>query len=157
MARSMLGSWLDGPKATLEQQGIDFGYPGQRLGLPESGPGRVATFNRRLVALVIDWFSALAISNALANTDVLDDRQVSLATLGIFAAQVALFTMLMGASFGQRVLGIGVRQITGQPVNVVVALIRTLLLCLVIPAVIWDRDGRGLHDKIGKSVVVHTR
>jgi uncharacterized RDD family membrane protein YckC len=28
---------------------------------------------------------------------------------------------------------------------------------LVIPAVIWDRDGRGMHDRLLGTVVVRTR
>jgi uncharacterized RDD family membrane protein YckC len=34
---------------------------------------------------------------------------------------------------------------------------RTLLLALVIPAVVYDRDRRGLHDKVGATVVVRVR
>jgi hypothetical protein len=29
---------------------------------------------------------------------------------------------------------------------------RTLLLMLVVPAVVWDRDGRGLHDRLSGTV-----
>ena len=34
--------------------------------------------------------------------------------------------------------------------------LRTLLLCLVVPAAIWDGDGRGLHDKAAGTAVVRT-
>lgn len=34
------------------------------------------------------------------------------------------------------------------------ALLRTVLLCLAVPALIWDRDGRGLHDRLAKTVEV---
>ena len=37
------------------------------------------------------------------------------------------------------------------------AIARTLLLCLFLPAVVWDRDGRGLHDKVPNTVIVRTR
>jgi hypothetical protein len=37
---------------------------------------------------------------------------------------------------------------------VVAIALRTVLLLLVIPAVIWDRDGRGLHDKAVHAVQV---
>ncbi len=37
------------------------------------------------------------------------------------------------------------------------ALTRTVLLCLFVPAVIWDRDGRGLHDKVPNTVVIRSR
>ena len=29
-----------------------------------------------------------------------------------------------------------------------------VLLCLAIPALIWDRDQRGLHDKAAQTVLV---
>jgi hypothetical protein len=32
--------------------------------------------------------------------------------------------------------------------------LRTILIALVIPAVVTDQDGRGLHDRITKTVVV---
>jgi hypothetical protein len=32
----------------------------------------------------------------------------------------------------------------------------TALLCIVIPAVIWDADHRGLHDKIAGTVLVRS-
>jgi hypothetical protein len=33
-------------------------------------------------------------------------------------------------------------------------LLRTVLMCLAVPALIWDRDGRGLHDRTARCVVV---
>ena len=42
---------------------------------------------------------------------------------------------------------------TGR-VNPLRALLRTVLLCLAIPALIWDRDGRGLHDRLARTVEV---
>ena len=44
--------------------------------------------------------------------------------------------------------------INGRPASVVQVAIRSLLLCLAIPALIWDRDGRGLHDKAANTVLV---
>jgi hypothetical protein len=33
-------------------------------------------------------------------------------------------------------------------------IVRTVLLLLVIPALVWDRDSRGLHDRLGRAVQV---
>lgn len=33
-------------------------------------------------------------------------------------------------------------------------MVRTALVCLVIPAVVWDRDTRGLHDRAMSTVCV---
>jgi uncharacterized RDD family membrane protein YckC len=35
-------------------------------------------------------------------------------------------------------------------------LVRTVLLCLFLPAMFWDKDGRGLHDKAAGTVIVRT-
>jgi uncharacterized protein YybS (DUF2232 family) len=78
-------------------------------------------------------------------------------TLLIFVVQVAFFTVLIGASFGQQLLGIGIRSVSGGRIGVIQSILRTLLLALVIPALIWDRDGRGLHDKLTNAAVLRTR
>lgn len=126
-------------------------YRGQRLGLPESGPGSMATTGRRVVALFIDWIAALLISRALVGTP--ETTLENFATLGIFALEVSILTWLWGASFGQRLVGV---RVVGRArrLGLVAALLRTALICLVIPPVIWDADGRGLHDRAVDSVVI---
>jgi hypothetical protein len=32
--------------------------------------------------------------------------------------------------------------------------VRTALLCLAIPALIWDADHRGLHDRVAGTMLV---
>ena len=136
---------------------MDFGYPGARLGLPESGQGSVATFGRRLVALSVDWFACLAISHSILHGSAGTPNAASLLTLELFAAQALLFTVLLGGSFGQTLLGVGIRNVNGQRLGVTATILRTGLLCLVFPSLIWDRDGRGLHDQVARSVAIRTR
>ena len=155
MAREEIGSWISGPKAALESQGMDFGYPGQRLGFPESGPGSVSSVGRKAVALVIDWFTAIVIAKAVGQQ--MDINQTSMLVLAVFAAQVVISTVLSGASFGQRIMGISVTMLDGQRLPFLRVIIRTALICLVIPAVVYDRDNRGFHDKAVHSVVLRTR
>jgi uncharacterized RDD family membrane protein YckC len=50
-----------------------------------------------------------------------------------------------------------VMRLDGRPVGLPRAALRTLLLVLLVPAVVTDRDGRGLHDKAAGTVVVHAR
>ena len=57
----------------------------------------------------------------------------------------------------QQILGVGIRAVDGKKLGTIPTVLRTLLLGLAIPALIWDRDGRGLHDKITKSLAVRTR
>lgn len=157
MDRKDIGSWLQGPKAALEEQGISFGYPGERLGMPETGIGSVARMGRRIVALILDWVAANLIVAAFVPNVEYGSSDFGLAALLVFAAQVSLLTIAIGASFGQQLVGIGVRQVTGAKLGIVPSLVRTVLLTLVFPALIWDRDGRGLHDKLAGSVATKTR
>jgi uncharacterized RDD family membrane protein YckC len=73
--------------------------------------------------------------------------------LGIFAVENLVLLSTLGATFGQRLLGLRLMSVTGglSPVQV---LVRTVLLCLAVPALVWDRDQRGLHDKAAKTVLV---
>lgn len=68
------------------------------------------------------------------------------ATLGVFWLEASLFTALVGSSFGQLVLRVAVVRVDGKPVNLLQALVRTALICLVIPPLVFNRDRRGLHD-----------
>lgn len=132
---------------------------GARYGERVSGsaldlPGEVAGFGRRFGALALDWLVSTAVALLLVGSAGYLSNDASLATLGVFATEVALFTWLMGASFGQRVLGLAVVRTNGSRLSLGRAVLRTLLLCLVIPAVVMDSYGRGLHDRAVDSVVI---
>lgn len=98
-----------------------------------------ATLGRRVIALAVDWGLAMAISAGF-----LDNHP--LATLGVFAVMTWLLLATRGATIGHTVLGMRVRAIDGGAASPLQVLIRTACLCLVIPAVVWGLDGRGLHD-----------
>lgn len=122
-------------------------YRGERLGLPESGAGSVPSVGLRLVALFIDNGLAQLISRALTFDGPLPPFL-------IFVGQIILFTWLLGGSAGQRILGMRVAALNKPRLGLVDVLVRTVLMLLVIPAVIYDRDQRGLHDRAVGSVVV---
>jgi uncharacterized RDD family membrane protein YckC len=107
----------------------------------------MARAGRRILAICIDWGIALMISNfAFAENPW--------ATLAVFALEQTLLIGTLGYSIGHRVAGIHVVRLGGRPAGPLPALVRTLLLCLVIPAVIFDPDQRGLHDKAMNTVLV---
>ena len=145
MDQSAVDPATDGPA------GQDAGYPGQRLGLPETGSGSMARLGRRVVALFIDWIAATLIARALVGE--LQTTLESFTTLGIFALEVTILTWLWGSSFGQRIVGIRVLG-RGRRLGLIGSALRTLLICVVIPPLIWDADGRGLHDRAVNSVVL---
>ena len=145
LTREDLGSWLSGPGSVIPSEQD---YRGQRLGLPESGSGSVAGFGRRLAALAIDWLACLVLVRLFLPHIDYGTPTSSLATLGVFVAEITVFTWLVGASFGQRLLGLAVVRVGGGArLGPVGSLLRSLQIALLVPAVIWDRDGRGLHDR----------
>ena len=83
LSRQEVFSWLGGPRAAVEQAGIELGYRGQRLGYPEDGPGSVATFNRRIAAIFIDWIASLLVARAI-EAQFLDSTTVTRAFLPTF-------------------------------------------------------------------------
>lgn len=157
--RRDIGSWLEGPAARTQQEGE---YAGQRLGMPESGPGSIGTFGVRLVGLVIDWVIALLIARGLFGvplpfTTPPATGDQSMIILGVFAVMNLLLIGTIGTTIGHRVMGLRVQHISGGRATLLQAAVRTVLLCIVVPAVVWDRDGRGLHDKAAGTVIVRTR
>lgn len=126
-------------------------WPGERLGLPDSGPGSVGRLGRRLAALAIDWAAAMLIALLFARYDSL---VYSWVTLGIFALMQILFIPTIGGSVGHRLLGMRVVPLVGGWVGPWRPVVRTLLLVIVLPAVVWDSDQRGFHDKVAGTVLI---
>lgn len=148
-ARAAVGGWLEGPRTESAQD--EWAYRGQRLGLPESGPGSLASQGRRLGALLVDWFAAELI--ALAFGWHPSSAQGQWGTIAIFGAEHLVLLSLFGATLGKRLFGLRVGKL-GGPLTPPHVILRTLLLLLVVPAVIWDRDGRGLHDRLAGTVEI---
>jgi uncharacterized RDD family membrane protein YckC len=107
-----------------------------------------ASWPRRFAALLIDWIvSTLVTIGVMGFGDYVDNRSSSWIVLGVFALEVTVLTTLAGGSFGQLVVRIRVLTTEGRPLSLLLALARTLLICAVIPPLIYKTDsGRGLHD-----------
>jgi uncharacterized RDD family membrane protein YckC len=121
---------------------------------PGRWPGPVAGFGRRIGAIAIDWAVALGMALLLFRSAAYGSAESQIATLSLFALEVIVLTWLSSASFGQRVLGMIVLRTDGSRLSLWRVVVRTLLICLVIPAIVLDSDGRGLHDRAVDSVVV---
>ncbi|MET7984027.1 RDD family protein [Streptomyces sp. NPDC005281] len=150
--RQVIGSWLSGPRAAAEDAGVDFGYRGEQLGLPESGPGSIARPGRRLGALAVDWGLCLLIAYGLL-TDGYGQATGNWALLVFFVLGV-LTIGTVGSTPGKRLLGLRVVAEGGGRANPLRVLLRTALLCVAVPALTWDRDGRGLHDRLSRTIEV---
>jgi uncharacterized RDD family membrane protein YckC len=111
---------------------------------------------KRILALIIDWAAAILVVQVIPNGPEYGTQSNSLLTLLIFAIEVALFTWMMGSSFGQRIVGLRVRDlIKDSNPTLVQSLIRTLLIVLLIPPLLADAAGRGLHDRIAKTKITN--
>jgi hypothetical protein len=141
--RRWAGSWLSGQRSDDDDQ---YRYPGQRLGLPEEGPRSVAGIGRRLGALVIDWLLCSLIAIGLFHHQFW--------TIAVFAAEVYVLTAATGFTVGKRLLGVRVVRLDGRPVGFGWSLVRVVLLLLVVPPLVFDKDLRGLHDKAARTVVI---
>jgi len=122
-------------------------YPGERLGLPESGSRSVGRFGRRVGAYLIDAACAALVSAGFFGYD-------AWATLAVFAAVQIVFIPTIGGSPGHRLVGLRLVLVRGGWVGLWRPIVRTALLVLLIPAVIWDSDQRGLHDKAAGTVLI---
>ncbi|TCC51283.1 RDD family protein [Kribbella capetownensis] len=138
----------------------EFRFPGNRLGLPATGPGSVAGWGRRVLALLLDWLIAGLIASAVTSKPIwAGGNDFGTAQLVTFFAITAILTGLAGGTIGHRVCGMRVIPIRGttsyttQP-GLLAGAIRAFLICLLIPAVVYDRDRRGLHDRAANTAVV---
>ena len=124
-------------------------WPGKRLGLPEAGPRSVGRLGRRIGAIAIDWAISYLIALAFFRWD-----QTGLMILAVFAVEQILFLLVVNASLGHLILGLRLVPLVPGYLGVWRPIVRTILLCVVIPAVIYDKDHRGLHDKVAGTVLV---
>lgn len=117
----------------------------------------MAGWGRRIGALFVDWFASLAVASLLTEPLGWDtDQGRALGPVLVLFVTTSLLVGLLGTSLGHRLLGLRVARLDAHPVGVARAMLRSLLLCLVIPAVIYDKDRRGLHDLAAGTVVLRT-
>jgi uncharacterized RDD family membrane protein YckC len=122
-------------------------YPGERLGLPESGRGSVGRPGRRILGLAVDWAAAVLLSVAFFHYN-------GFATTIIFVVLQIVFIPTIGGSLGHRIVGLRVVPLAGGWVGPWRPVVRSVLLGIVIPALVWDSDQRGFHDKVAGTVLV---
>ncbi|MBK5305337.1 MAG: RDD family protein [Frankiaceae bacterium] len=144
------GTWLSGPAAAGASLRAEGEWRGRRLGLPEQGPGAVASFGRRMLAFLLDAVVSGLVASLWTAPEPPGLRSfIPLAVLYVVAIR------LTGQTLGMWVLKVRLVQLwlPGQ-LSLARAALRFLLLALLVPALIGDRDGRGLHDKaVGTAVV----
>jgi uncharacterized RDD family membrane protein YckC len=150
------GSWLSGPQSAL-QNGADVGaYRGEQLGLPEAGPGALATSWHRCVGLLVDWLMCGGIS--LLFVQDLESSSLSTVVLLVWFVVGAAAVTAFGFTPGQFITGLRVARVDGGVrVGLLRALSRQILIVFLVPPLINDTDGRGLHDRATGTALVRAR
>jgi uncharacterized RDD family membrane protein YckC len=123
---------------------------GASLGLPAEGPGSLAGFSTRVVAFVIDALAAAFITGLFTRPHL--PGNWSLITFAV----ITIGTLIaFGQTPGMRLFGLRLAHPReGQRLAVWRAVVRTALLMLLVPALIVDADGRGMHDRLTDTAVV---
>ena len=126
---------------------------GAALGLPADGPGSLASFGSRVGAFFVDAVAAALVAGLVTAPSLPGNWSLvpfGLITVGTLVA--------FGQTPGMRLLGLRLAHPdTGQRLAVWRALVRTALLMLLVPALVVDSDGRGLHDRLTDTAVIRDR
>ena len=133
-------------------------YPGQRLGLPATGHGSLATWGARIGALIIDWAICMVVAVALFGTGVVTGGGWrAWMTLATFLFESAVLSCLAGGSLGQIICRIAVVRLDRQPLGIVRAALRAALVSLALPAMIIGPHRRSLADLAAGTIVINRR
>lgn len=128
------------------------GYPGRRLGLPETGVGSVAGLGVRSGAFALDLLVSFLVALVFTRPEL--PRNWS---LFVWVVMTVVAVGVFGFTPGQAICGIRVAPVGGRALVGLWALPRTALVFVVVPVLLNDADGRGLHDRLCRTVVIRTR
>jgi uncharacterized RDD family membrane protein YckC len=132
-------------------------YRGEKLGLPAHGSGSLAPTGPRLLAFVVDALASGLVAALFMHrgSGTLSDRLPGSWSLIPFAVDYLAGVLVAGRTLGMYLTGLRlVRVDRTRAVDPLRIAVRTVLLCLFIPALIFDRDNRGLHDRLSDTAVV---
>lgn len=124
--------------------------------MPDTLPEQ-ASWLRRVLALLVDWLaSTLVVLVAIGPAGWSEDQYSGFYVLGVFILESTVLTAFAGGSFGKLATRLRVIRAdgSGRPIDPLRALLRTVLVALVIPPLVFRPDGRGLHDMVAGSTTV---
>lgn len=140
-------------------------FKGERLGLPQHGEGSLAPLGVRAGALLVDWFLAYALVGLvvmLFGPGVFGGDSLP----GIASWAVPLLWGVLGAvcvwlfaqTPGQAVFGIGTARVDSvERVGIARSLVRVVFIFFLLPPLIQNEDGRGMHDRATGTALIRTR
>ena len=113
---------------------------------------------RRMLGISLDWLAAYAITlGFFAGKGTFFERtdHVGSKALVVLAVEYLVLVTLGGSSFGHRFVGLKVVRFSdGGAVTPLQALIRTILMVIVITAITFDENGRGVNERLSNTVLV---
>ncbi|MEX5720941.1 RDD family protein [Geodermatophilus maliterrae] len=126
---------------------------GASLGLPSDGPGSLASFSTRVLAFLVDAFLSAVVAGLFTAPSLPGNW-----SLLSFAVVTVVFLVAAGQTPGMRLLGLRLAHPSpGARLALWRAVVRTGLLMVLVPALVVDADGRGLHDRLTDTAVVRDR
>ncbi len=121
----------------------------------------MASRGARFAALLLDLVIAGLVTSLFVPMDVARPEVMQTfnywSVLVWFLISVAAVS-LFGFTAGMAALGIRVARLDGAAmVGPLRAVPRAVMTAVIVPAVIWDADSRGMHDKAVGTIVLRTR
>ena len=113
---------------------------------------------RRMLGITIDWFAAYAVTLGFfagGGTFLERTRGAGGTVLIVLTLEYLILVTLTGSSFGHRIMGLKVIRFSdGGAVTPLQALIRTVLMIIIITAITFDENGRGVNERLSNTVLV---
>lgn len=114
-----------------------------------------ASLGRRLLAITIDWMACYFIVAGFSGGFGQGSPSRPFTVLALFAFEYFLLVALQGQSLGHRLLRLKVVTFpTHGGVTFRQSLIRTLLLIVIVTAITYDDDGRGIHERMSRTITI---
>jgi uncharacterized RDD family membrane protein YckC len=115
------------------------------------------SLGRRFAAITLDWISSYLIAIVFfsgSGTFLERTPHAGVPALTIFFLEYFLLVALQGSSAGHRVFRMRIVNFEdGSRPTVLQALVRTVLMVLVITAITYDKNGRGIHERLSKTKI----
>jgi len=118
------------------------------------------SLGRRFAAITLDWLSSYLIAIVFFSgpgTFLERSSHAGVPALILFFTQYFLLVALQGASAGHRVCRMRIVNFAdgGRP-TILQALIRSVLMVIVITAITYDENGRGIHERLSRTKITLT-
>ena len=124
---------------------------------PQTLPYETASWGRRALALVVDWFASMLVVIFLMGWADYSETggPGGFYTLLVFVVESAVLTCTVGGSFGKVATRLRTVRVDGAGrLDPLRSLARAILVALVIPPLVFRPDRRGLHDLAAGTATV---